>query len=174
MKNRNTVRRVFLVARILLAVALAGCSVNRPANDPVNRPKDIQAGLEQARQEPAATETRIKSVSNDQIIGVKIYDYEGSLEELFDKWRDLGVNTVFASDALSLNGDFRRIARERGVKIFTILPIFQNPEALKQDPGLHAITHKGKKAVEDWVEFVCPTRRDYREEKIKYIENLIT
>ena len=45
--------------------------------------------------------------TGDQIIGVKIYDHEGDLSALFDTWRALGVNTVFASVSLHSKDEFR-------------------------------------------------------------------
>ena len=52
------------------------------------------------------------------VIGVKIYEAAGPFDALFREWRGLGVNTLFVSEAL-----------------------LQNPEALKEDPGLAAVTH---------------------------------
>ena len=106
-------------------------------------------------------------------IGVKIYAHEGSLPELFAEWRSLGVNTVFVSPALAAQGQFRELARKQGISVFLILPVFFNPEELKSDPGLYALTDRGEKAKDDWVEFVCPTRPDYRNRRIEWIITLV-
>jgi hypothetical protein len=107
------------------------------------------------------------------MIGVKIYAHAGALPELFAEWKALGVNTVFVSPALASQGSFRRLAKERGISVFLILPIFYNPEELEKDPGLAALTDRGERAKDDWVEFVCPTRRDYLERRITEIKSLI-
>jgi uncharacterized lipoprotein YddW (UPF0748 family) len=107
------------------------------------------------------------------MIGVKIYAHEGSLSELFAEWGALGINTVFVSPALASKEPFMELARKQGISVFLILPIFYNPEELEKDSGLYAITDRGEKAKDDWVEFICPTRRDYLERRITDIKKLI-
>jgi len=109
----------------------------------------------------------------DLMIGVKIYAHEEALPELFADWRSVGVNTVFVSPALAAQGQFRELARKQGISVFLILPVFFNPEELKSDPGLYALTDRGEKAKDDWVEFVCPTRPDYRSRRIEWIKTLV-
>ena len=62
---------------------------------------------------------------DDPIIGVKIYDHQGDLTALFDAWRGLGINTVFASVSLHSNDEFRALAEENGFATFLILPTVQ-------------------------------------------------
>ncbi len=107
------------------------------------------------------------------LIGVKIYAHEGALPELFGEWHSLGINAVFVSPALAAQGQFRALARERGISVFLILPIFFNPEELKGDAGLYALTNRGVKAKDDWVEFVCPTRSAYRSRRVEWIKTLV-
>ena len=109
----------------------------------------------------------------DLMIGVKIYEHEGSLLQLFEEWRLIRVNTVFVSPALAAQGQFRELARKQGISVFLILSVFFNPEELKKDPGLYALTDRGEKAKDDWVEFVCPTRQDYRSRRIDWIKTLV-
>ncbi len=111
--------------------------------------------------------------SRDLMIGVKIYAHEGTLPRLFTEWGEIGINTVFVSPELASKDSFRERARETGIAVFLILPVFHNPEELKKDPGLYALTDRGKKAKDDWVEFVCPTRPDYLKRRIAAIEALI-
>jgi len=107
------------------------------------------------------------------LIGVKIYDHSGPLPELFKEWASIGVNAVFVSPALAARDNFRDLARERGISLFLILPVFFNPEELKSDPGLYALTDRGERAKEDWVEFVCPTRSEYQRRRIEWIKTLV-
>lgn len=111
--------------------------------------------------------------SKELMIGIKIYAYSGGLPELFAEWESLGINTVFVSPDLAAQGSFRELARETGTALFLIFPIFFNPEELGRDPGLHALTDRGEKAKDDWVEFICPTRQDYLERRIASIKGLI-
>jgi len=110
---------------------------------------------------------------HDPMIGVKIYAHEGALPELFEEWRSIGVNTVFVSPELAAKRDFRALARKNGVSVFLILPVFFNPEEIKKDPGLCALTDRGEKAKDDWVEFVCPTRQDYLRRRVEWVQSLV-
>jgi len=113
------------------------------------------------------------SASVRPVIGVKIYEAAGPFDNLFRKWRDLGVNTLFVSEALLKNADFRELARTNGMTLFLIFPVFQNPEALKEEPGLAAVTAAGAPAREEWVEFVCPAREDYLSRRAGHLRDLV-
>lgn len=109
----------------------------------------------------------------DQIVGVKIYDYEKSFPKLFEEWRSLGINTAFVSVSLYSKKEFRELAKKNDISTFIIVPIFYNPEELQERPDLFAITDAGEKAIEEWVNFVCPSREDYRRQRIEFINDLI-
>jgi hypothetical protein len=111
--------------------------------------------------------------ANQPIIGIKIYDYKGDFKQLFDTFTDLGINTVFASESLSSNSVFRAQAKSHRMRVFVIEPIFYDPEALKANPDLYAITRTGERAKEDWVEFVCPSRGAYRKQKVETVRQAI-
>ncbi|KPK96403.1 hypothetical protein AMJ80_00270 [bacterium SM23_31] len=110
---------------------------------------------------------------SEKIIGVKIYEYSGDITTLFVEWTQLGINTVFVSPSLDSIPSFREEALKHQIKRFLIIPTFFDPNALKNNPELYAITDRGKPAKEEWVEFVCPNKTEYRQKKIAYIENLI-
>jgi hypothetical protein len=108
------------------------------------------------------------------VVGVKIYEASPPFDGLFQKWRELGINTLFVSEALLSDGDFRTRARADGLTLFLIYPVFQSPEAIKADPDLAAITASGAPARDDWVEFVCPTKGDdYLESRIAHLKSLV-
>ncbi|MGA7617336.1 MAG: hypothetical protein WBX15_19400 [Thermoanaerobaculia bacterium] len=112
--------------------------------------------------------------ATNPIVGVKMYELPADLEQMFAKWNELGVTTAFVGESVAEDDAFRRAASERGVDVFIIVPVFQNPEALKADPDLVAITSKGAPAKDDWVEFVCPSRQSYREERVQHVRDLVT
>jgi hypothetical protein len=115
-----------------------------------------------------------RAVQNEGLmIGAKIYERTADFAGLFRDWRALGINTGFVSAALASNPEFRALARTKGIALFIILPTFQNPEALKDRPDSAAITAEGRPAREDWVEFVCPSREDYRRRHVEYVINLV-
>lgn len=106
---------------------------------------------------------------SDRIIGVKIYNYSADYNLLKEEWKELGINTVFCSIELFSNEGFRAFLKENKFRSFIITPVFFDPEALQMDTSLFAITKGGDKAKEDWVEFVCPSRKDFRKQKIEKI-----
>ena len=111
--------------------------------------------------------------SSGLVAGVKIYDHNGPFPELFAEWRSVGINTVFVSPELAGKSGFRDQARKQGISLFLILPIFYGPEDLKKDPGLFALTDRGEKAKDDWVEFVCPTRPEFLRRRLDWIKTLV-
>lgn len=108
-----------------------------------------------------------------KIIGMKIYEYAGDFNTLTLQWKKMGINTAFISTNLAANDTFRKALKKRNIKVFIIFPVFQNPDALKQDSSLYAITNRGAKAKDDWVEFVCPSRKSYRQTKTEELLSLI-
>lgn len=114
------------------------------------------------------------SVCNDEkVIGVKIYEYKGEVSALVKNWKDVGINTVFASKELLSQDEIKKLTKQNGIKTFVILPIFFDPEALSADSSLYAITKLGEKAKEEWVEFVCPSSSSFKEKKIESIKDFV-
>jgi hypothetical protein len=108
-----------------------------------------------------------------RIIGIKIYDFKGDYFALASRWKEMGINTSFISTNLADNDTFRQALKKNKIATYIIFPVFQNPEILKQDSDLYAITNTGSKAKDDWVEFVCPSRKAYRNLKIAELADLI-
>ena len=107
------------------------------------------------------------------IFGVKIYSYEKNLDSLFNEFNDLGINTLFTNPELASETGFRKNCIKSNIKLFLIVPIFYNPEELKRDSLLYAYTNRGRRAKDDWVEFVCPSQKKYINKRADYIYSLI-
>jgi len=107
------------------------------------------------------------------VVGVKIYEASAPFDGLFREWRELGVNTLFVSEALLRDAGFRDMARANGLPLYVIFPVFQDPGALKENPDLAAITSAGTPARDEWVEFVCPARDDFLEHKVEALKRLV-
>jgi len=106
------------------------------------------------------------------LIGVQIYKPEGDFAPLFDAWKKLGINAAFVGLEFAARPKFFAEARRHGVATYIIVPVFFNPEKLAASPDLWAITGEGRKAKDDWVEFVCPTRPAYRRERLDLMKKL--
>jgi hypothetical protein len=122
---------------------------------------------------PGHEPPRAAVAPDEPLVGVKIYRLPADLDELFAQWRELGVTTAFASEAVAGDAELRRRAAAAGVDVFVIAPVFHNPEALAENPGLYAVTARGDPARDDWVEFVCPSRPAYRERRVAEIAELV-
>lgn len=117
--------------------------------------------------------TPIKPTEQEKIIGVKIYDHQGSFDRLFEEWKSIGINTVFASKDLLSNHDFRERAINNQIKTFVILPIFNDEASLKENPEAYAIKSNGELAIDDWVKFACPSDADFKKDKVESIKNFV-
>jgi len=70
-------------------------------------------------------ESRIDEANEEErLIGVKIYENERPLPALFEEWKALGINTVFARVELSTLDEFRALANAHDISLFLILPTF--------------------------------------------------
>jgi len=107
------------------------------------------------------------------LIGAKIYEHQGSYELLFAQWQDLGINTGFCSQDLIADREFMEQARNHEISTFLIFPVFFNPEVLSSRPDLAAINKDGSPASEEWVEFVCPSRMEYRRQVVEIARQLV-
>ncbi len=107
------------------------------------------------------------------MVGVKIYEYTGSFPDLFEKWRSLGVNTVFVSAALGANPEFKALAKKDGITTFLIFPVFFGGPDLDKRPDLYAVKADGTKAEDDWVKFACPTREESRAGKFEELRRAV-
>ncbi|MDP4224459.1 MAG: hypothetical protein Q8868_14220 [Bacteroidota bacterium] len=114
------------------------------------------------------------SSHDSRIIGIKIYEYDKDFKELVDRWVEMGINTAFISQELAENKIFRGILKENNIRVYIIFPVFYDPDMLKQDSTLYAVTNTGRIAKDDWVEFVCPSRTDYRDRKIEEAARLVS
>ena len=107
------------------------------------------------------------------LIGAKIYEHSGSYNLLFEEWNQMGINTGFCSQELISDQDFMKEAREHEISTFVIFPVFFNPEALAQSPHIAAINRNGEVSAEEWVEFVCPSREDYRQQVVEKARHIV-
>jgi hypothetical protein len=107
------------------------------------------------------------------LIGVKIYEYSKDVGGLFTRWEELGINTAFVSVSLARNRQFMDLARNRGIKVWIIFPVFFNPEELSKSPSLFALTGRGMRAEAEWVQFICPSREEYRTRKPAELRQLV-
>ena len=150
--SRTSCRSITVL--LLGAFFVVGCG---GAPDTVDAPAELEF----------SQPTDVPNEADGTIVGVRIYETERELPELFEEWQALGVNTVFASEELTSSGGFRALSKKNDIDLFIIFPVFFAPEELAEDSDLWAVTANGKRAEEDWVEFACPSRTDFRNRRIE-------
>jgi len=111
--------------------------------------------------------------ADNLIVGVEISETDRELPGLFEAWRALGVNTVFASEELTSSGGFRALAKKNDTDLFILFPIFFAPEELSENPDLWAVTASGEWAKEGSVEFACPSRTDLRDSRVEEAQAVV-
>jgi hypothetical protein len=107
------------------------------------------------------------------MIGVKIYELPESIDALFDRFLEMGIDAAIASERVLENDKFRKLAERHGIRLWLLAPIFHDEAALKRAPSLLATTHTGAAAEHDWVRFVCPSREEFRAEKLAWLERSV-
>ncbi len=95
------------------------------------------------------------------LVGVKMYQVPGNWDATFAAWKRLGITAVWAGPEVQRERAFREGCKAQGLKRYLIFPVFFNPEVLKAHPDWVALDQQGRRAVDDWVEFVCPSRTAY-------------
>jgi hypothetical protein len=110
---------------------------------------------------------------NQPLIGVKIYEHSGPYNPLFKQWNKMGINAGFCSQELIANREFMEKAAAHGISTFLIFPVFFNPEAIAESPERAAIKRSGDVAAEEWVEFVCPSREEYRQKMVDRARQIV-
>jgi hypothetical protein len=107
------------------------------------------------------------------MIGVKIYSVPEDISELIDLLKTLSFDTVFLGGKAGVNKKLIDDLKTSGISVFLVFPVFYDPDFLKDHDDYFSINNSGEKADIDWVKFVCPSRKDFLERKIKEIGQTI-
>ena len=52
------------------------------------------------------------------MIGIKVYDLQGDLHELFNEWRSLNFDSIFKDASLYSNPEFQELMKKNNMKTF--------------------------------------------------------
>ena len=107
------------------------------------------------------------------MVGIKVYNKCEDIKSAFRQWKDLGIDTIFPYPEHAQNLELKQYAVEYGIKLFLTIPIFHNPEYLKTNPSCYSIQADGKRAKDHWLEFICPSNKEYKNQRVDYIRNII-
>ena len=108
------------------------------------------------------------------VVGVKLYEAAPPYDGLFSKWRELGINTLFVSETLLRNADFRAQAAAQRPAALRHLSRLSEPRGDQRGPGTGRHHRRpATPARDEWVEFVCPAREDYLRRKVDQLKSLV-
>ncbi|MBN1980019.1 MAG: hypothetical protein JW795_00700 [Chitinivibrionales bacterium] len=101
------------------------------------------------------------------VFGIKIYEHSGeTAEKLCSQWCDIGINTAFVSHTLLADSRFRETVRRFGISLYLITPMLHNFEACAADKSLYGMCASGEQTTVEWLHFVCPTNRGFKDRLI--------
>jgi len=107
------------------------------------------------------------------MFGVKIYEKPIDARTTIDRWRDLGIDTAFIGPKLRHESAFLAEMRASNIDIYVIFPVFYDKLRLADHPNEYAITSGGERAIQEWVQFACPTSAEFRSHKTNELVDVI-
>jgi len=108
-----------------------------------------------------------------KIRGIKIYRMPSNPDSASSLLKNIGINTIFSSQELNSHSEYQDLIEEYRFNNFVITPIFYDPSALEKDSTLWSQTVKGARAEKDWLKFVCPSRSNFRDQKVEEIKKIV-
>jgi hypothetical protein len=160
-------RREFLICSAASAVAMAGRARNAIA---------LEA--------PPSTPSLDKSPPS-RVVAVKMLTPPlAPVAPVVEQLHRAGISAVFAriddffaDTTVERNvREFRKLLRDAGIHFYNTVPVFLNPDALAKNPslvGYGSMGNPSKSTEAAWLQFVCPTRPDYRQQRIAWFVSLV-
>ncbi len=106
-------------------------------------------------------------------ISIFAFDPDFSMETFATDCCKWGVNEAILHPGFFKDGTTEKALARHKLSLWLNLPVFNNPEFLTIKPDYYAITSEGRRAIDDWCHFVCPSRRDYIDKQIEQNSALV-
>ena len=87
--------------------------------------------------------------------------------------RDWGINTPCLHPGFLQDERMVRALDDHALHAWLNVPVFCDPKYLEGHPDAYAVTSLGRRAAQDWLHFVCPSRDDYLEGAITALRGFI-
>jgi len=170
---RRMDRREFLIGTAAGAAARATSARNTIAQEAPN--------LDQSASFPVA----VSPAPQGRVVGVKMLTPPTApIAPVIEQLHKAGITAVFtriddffADVTVARNvREFRKLLRDAGIQFYITVPVFLNPDALAKDPslvGYGSMGNPSKSTEADWLQFVCPTRPDYRKQRVAWFVSLV-
>ncbi len=107
------------------------------------------------------------------MIGIKLYNVPNDMEYFIVSLKKLNIDTLFISSNVASDLDFIFTLKQMDYSIFYIFQTFYNPDYLLKHPEAYALTERGDRAIDEWVEFVCPNSDEYIDYLVDRLEDII-
>ena len=88
--------------------------------------------------------------------------------------RDWGIDTAILHPGFFRDERMADALRKEGLALWLNLPVFFNQEHLERHPDDYTITSGGRRAVKEWLHFVCPSRVSYRAAFVRDLRALLS
>lgn len=85
----------------------------------------------------------------------------------------LGVDTPCLQPDFFNDDRMARALATQGLRPWLNIPVFDNPAYLERHPDAYAVTSLGRRAAEEWLHFVCPSRDDYLDDLLAHLRQLL-
>jgi hypothetical protein len=170
-------RREFLICTAAGAAAMAGSARNAIAQEARPPAPPLDNGILSPVVSSAVAQGRVVAV---KMLTPPLVPVAPVVEQL----HKAGITAVFAriddffaDTTVERNvREFRKLLRDAGIQFYITVPVFLNPDALAKDPslvGYGSMGNPSKSTEAAWLQFVCPTRPDYRKQRIAWFVSLV-
>jgi hypothetical protein len=88
--------------------------------------------------------------------------------------REWGLDTAILHPGFLRDDRMASALDEEGIALWLNLPVFFNQEYLERRPEECSITSRGRRAVREWLHFVCPSRETYRDSLLRDLRDCLS
>ncbi len=113
----------------------------------------------------------VNLMKQKQVKGIYLYNPNVEIDTFFTNCKKIGVNCVSSSDFFYNNKEFVGKAKQYGMNLVLNFPVFFDQKYLEKNPEYYCIDSEGKKAINGWLHFACPSQPDYFEHQKNKLKN---
>lgn len=107
------------------------------------------------------------------IRGIFAFDTSIDPDTFAHDCREWGLEAAILHPGFLEDGRMAAALEREGLRLWLNFPVFFDAAYLEGHPNAYAITNKGRRAAEDWLHFICPSREDHLELVAEQIRDLV-
>jgi hypothetical protein len=112
----------------------------------------------------------VELMKRKEVKGIYVFNPNIEIDTFFRNCKKIGVNCISTNDFFYKKKQFVEIAKQNGINIFLNFPVYFDQEYLEKHPEYYCIDSEGKRAIQGWLHFACPSQSDffeYQKNKLK-------